>query len=285
MIMISELYQKAIDANIKFHTTLADGYSKNEPHFRPENIAKVEAKLLKIVNDTNANKLLDLGCGTGFIIDIAKKYVKEIHGVDVTQVMLDKIDKSGFAKIQTFNHDTGSFPAELNSYNVVTAYSFLHHLYDIQPTLKTAFKALKSGGKFYVDLEPNFHCWEIINSLERDENYDPIVKREIEMVKYKDEDFKKNFGLPKEIVDYAEYGKNILGGFKQDDLMKTLIQIGFSNVEFFYYWFVGQGNVINDSGKPKEERFKNAEIIDELLQRALPLSRYLYKYIGFIATK
>ena len=279
------LYQKVIDANISFHGTLADSYKTCEPHFRPENITNVKAKLLKIIKETNAHKLLDLGCGTGFIIDIAKNYVQEIHGIDVTQVMLSKVDKSGPAIIKTFNHDTGSFPAEAETYDVATAYSFLHHLYDIEPTLQTTFKALRKNGKFYADLEPNFYLWQIINGLERNGNYDPIVMREIDMVKYKDEDFKKNFGLPKEIVDYAEYGKNILGGFKEEEIKKVLLKIGFSSVDFFYYWFIGHGAIINDSTKTEEERFRNAQIIDELLQKALPLSRNLYKYIGFIATK
>jgi len=281
----TDLYQKVIDANISFHGTLADDYKMCEPHFRPENVQKVEAKLLKLVKETNAKRLLDLGCGTGFIIDIAKKYVQEIHGIDVTQAMLDKVDKSGSAKIQTFKHDTGSFSVESGIYDIATAYSFLHHLYDIEPTLKTAYKALRKGGKFYVDLEPNFYLWEIINNLERNGGYDPIVMREIEMVKYKDEDFKKNFGLPKEIVDYAEYGKNVLGGFKEEEMKKLLLKIGFSKIDFFYYWYIGQGAIINDSTKDKDERFKNAEIVDELLQKALPLSKNLYKYIGFIATK
>ena len=105
-------YQKVIDANIALHSKMSDDYSTCEPHFRPENIASVEDKLKPIFAQTNAKKMLDLGCGTGFVINIAKKYVNEIHGVDVTQAMMDKVDKSGNAKIELFNHDTGSFPAE-----------------------------------------------------------------------------------------------------------------------------------------------------------------------------
>lgn len=280
-----DLYQKVVEANIAFHETLADSYRACEPHFKGENIANVEAKILKIIKKTNASMLLDLGCGTGFIIDIAKKYVKEIHGVDVTQVMLDKVDKSGGAEIKIFKGDSGSFPVASNKYDMVTAYSFLHHLYDIIPTLKTAYKALKTGGKFYVDLEPNFYFWQEINKLDKDSLYDQIIKREIEMVKYKDEDFKKNFNLPKEIVDYAEYGKNVLGGFKEEDIKEQLTKLGFSEVEVFYYWYIGQGAIINDTSKSKKQNFKEAELIEKHLQKALPLSRNLYKYLGFIATK
>ncbi len=278
-------YENVVDANIAMHTRLAENYNTDEPHFRPENIKKVESRLVDIFNKTNAARLLDLGCGTGFIINIAKKYVKEIDGVDITQAMLDKIDSSGSAKIRIFKNDTGTFPIDIGAYDVVTAYSFLHHLYDIEPTLLTAYKALKNGGKLYADLEPNFYFWEIINKLERSEDNDPIISREIEMVKYKSEDFMKNLNLTKKIVDFAEYGKNVLGGFKEEELKSTLLNIGFSEVKVFYYWYIGQAALINDSNKPKEERFKDAETVNDLLQKILPVSRSVFKYLGFIATK
>lgn len=278
-------YEEVIQANIALHSKMADDYSTCEPHFRPENVRKVEEKLKRIIEEVNGRKLLDLGCGTGFMINIAKKYVSEIDGVDVTQAMMDKVDKSGNATIRLHNHDTGSFPAEAGTYDVVTGYSFLHHLYDIEPTLNTAFTALKKGGKLYCDLDPNYYYWESINELDRSGTYDPMVKREIEMVTYKDEDIEKNFGVSKEVFNAAEFGKNIAGGFKEEELVSKLKAIGFSKVEVFYYWFLGQASLINDNWGTKEERIKYADVMDGILQRSLPVSRNLYKYMGFIATK
>jgi len=278
-------YDDVIKANIALHSKMADDYSTCEPHFRPENINKVEKKLKVIFEELKAERLLDLGCGTGFIINIAKKYLKQIDGVDVTQAMMDKVDKTGSAIINLHNHDTGNFPAKPSSYDVVTGYSFLHHLYDINPTLKTAYTALKSGGKLYCDLDPNYYYWESIRKLDRSGNYDPIVKREIEMVTYKDEDIEKNFGVSKDVFNTAEFGKTITGGFKEEELIAQLKEVGFSHVTVFYYWFLGQASLINDSWGTKEERLKYADVMDSVLQRSLPVSRNLYKYMGFIATK
>lgn len=278
-------YEEVIKANIALHSKMADDYSTCEPHFRPENVNKVEEVLKGIFEEVKADKVLDLGCGTGFIINIAKKYVSHIDGVDVTQAMMDKVDKSGNAKITLHNHDTGTFPAKEGFYDVVTGYSFLHHLYDIKPTLQTAFKALKPGGKFYADLDPNYYYWEGIDRLDRKGNYDPMVTREIEMVTYKDEDIEKNFGVSKDIFNNAEFGKNIAGGFKEEDLVANLKAAGFKEVKFFYYWFLGQAALVNDSWGTKEERLQYANVMDNILQRSLPVSRNLYKYLGFIATK
>lgn len=272
-----------INANILLHTKAADDY-KDEPHYRPENVQKVESKLVEIFRDTNAKRLLDLGCGMGFIIDIAKNHIKEIVGVDATQAMLDRVDRSGPANITLLNGDTGAVTLEPASFDVATAYAVLHHLYDIEPTFKTAYKALKPGGKFYVDLEPNYYCWEAVDALKRDGEYDPIVKREIEMITYIDEVVLERWGIDKDVVDLAEFGKTG-GGFKGDQLQETLTRIGFSKVEITYHWYIGQRSLINDERFSKEERFRYVGVVNELLLKQMPLSRHLFKYIGFVATK
>lgn len=279
------LTQKVIDANIAFHSKLAPHYQTCEPHFRPENIAKVEHRLAALAEETRAESLLDLGCGTGFIINIAKKYVHRIVGVDVTQPMLDRVDRSGSASIELVNHDTGTYPVAPGAFQLVTAYSFLHHLSDIAPTLRTAARALGPGGKFYADLEPNYYFWKSINGLVRSGDYHPLVLREIEAVTYKDEDIEKTFGVSREVFSHAEFGKDIAGGFKGEDLQRQLIEAGFARVEFSYHWFLGEGFLINNGTAPRKELFQQASVVNDALQRALPVSRNLYKYLGFVATK
>jgi SAM-dependent methyltransferase len=274
-----------IAANITMHTRMADEYKTCEPHFRPENVEKVEGILKDIFDQTQARRVLDLGCGTGFIIDIAKKYVEEIHGVDVTQSMLDNVDTSGTATITLFNQDTATFDSEEGSYDVVTGYSFLHHLFDITPTLKTAVRSLKPSGIFYADLDPNFYFWHELEKLDRYAKYDPIVKREIEMVTYKDEDIEKNFGIDRDVFNQAEYGKNIQGGFREEQLVDLLGEVGFSDTRIEYHWYIGQGQLINDDSYSHEERFKHADVMDGMLRKMLPLSRHLYKYLRIIARK
>jgi ubiquinone/menaquinone biosynthesis C-methylase UbiE len=285
---MSDKYQDVIKANIAVHSKLAPFYEKTEPHFRAENVAIVDRRVKEIVEGTNAKRLLDLGCGTGFMINIAKKHVGHVVGVDVTRAMLDRVDTSGDAKIELHEHDTGTFPAEPGTFDVVTAYSFLHHLYDVEPTLGTAAKALKKGGCFYVDLEPNFYFWDAITTLERLEgegSYDPIVQREIDAVAHKDDEIAKEYGIPHGVFNDAEYGKTVTGGFKEETLRKQLMKTGFSNVTFRYYWYLGQAFLVNEEGKPREERLANAALMDRVLQKTMPLARQLYKYVGFVAIK
>ena len=285
---MSDKYNEVIQANIAVHSKLATLYAKTEPHFRPENLAIVDAALGALVAETKAKRLLDLGCGTGFMINLAKHHVESIVGVDVTRAMLDQVDKSGPAKIELHEHDTGTFPAEPGTFDLVTAYSFLHHLYDIAPTCGTAAKALRKGGKFYADLDPNFYFWESIKELESHDGkdgYDPIVKREIDAVAHKDDQMNEEYGIPTAVFNDAEYGKDVAGGFKEDVVRDILLAAGFTDVKFTYYWYLGQASVVNDPGQSKEANLVDAAKVDAVLKKVMPLSRHLYKYLGFVATK
>jgi ubiquinone/menaquinone biosynthesis C-methylase UbiE len=276
---------EVIQANINVHSKVASAYKKSEPHFRPENIAIVEGRLRAVCGETKATNLLDLGCGTGFIIDIAKHLVKRVVGVDVTRAMLDEVDTSGPAKIELHEHDTGTFEPEAGGFDVVTAYSFLHHLFDIEPTLRVAAKALKKGGQFYVDLEPNAHFWDAVTKLEGKGSFDPIVAREIAQVAHNDEEIAKKYGISPATLANAEYGKTTAGGFAEEKLREQLLHAGFSSVTIRYYWFLGQAFLVNEEGLDSDVRQKNAAKMDGMLQRLMPLTRHLYKYVGFVATK
>lgn len=86
-------YRKVMEANIAVHAKIASNYNRSEPQYRPENLARVEKILRELTARVDAKRLLDIGCGTGFVIDLVRDKVKEIHGVDVTQAMLDKVDR------------------------------------------------------------------------------------------------------------------------------------------------------------------------------------------------
>ena len=283
--MSTALTQKVIEANIAVHSRLAAHYQSCEPQFRPENVAKVERRFAALARETSAGRLLDLGCGTGFMIDIAKRYVGRILGVDVTQPMLDRVDRSGAAQIEHCNHDAGTFPAEPGAYQLVTAYSFLHHLAEVEPVMRTASRALAPGGKFYADQDPNFYFWAEIGRLERGGDYHPLVRREIESVVFKDEEIEAKFGVSREVFNHAEFGKDIAGGFREETLRAQLLEAGFARVDFHYDWFLGEGFLINGGSAPREELFRQAAVINEALTRALPVSRAMFKYLGFVATK
>ena len=279
------LNREVIQANIDVHSRLAADYQTCEPHFRPENVAKVRRRLAALVEQTRATDLLDLGCGTGFVIHIAKSLVRRIVGVDVTPAMLARVDVSGPASIELVEGDTGEYSPAPGAFQIVTAYSFLHHLADIRPTLQTAWSALSPGGKFYADLEPNFYFWEGIRAVNADLPLTPVVKREVDAVLARGVEVQAQSGVASDTFDRAEYGKNILGGFKEDTVRESLEAAGFREVTFHYEWFLGEGQLINSGTAARSDLLATAAVVDDVLRQALPVSRNLFKYLGFVATK
>jgi ubiquinone/menaquinone biosynthesis C-methylase UbiE len=271
--------KEVLEANIAYHRALAETYDAKQPHYLPENRARVEAILAEMGARTKGGGLLDLGCGTGFIINLAKKYFTRLVGVDITQDMLTKVDKRG-GHVELFQADTSdlSFLAA-DSFDVCTAYGFLHHLFDLEPTLREAYRCLKPGGYFYSEQDPNFHYWQLMKSLSGRTDLPEMTRREVLSVVEVAEVIASETGLSQEEIGLAEFQKVTRGGFEADAIASIFKKVGFSSVQYRYEWFLGQGNVIHQ--KSPEE----AETVEAFLRTILPASRQLFKYISFYAQK
>jgi ubiquinone/menaquinone biosynthesis C-methylase UbiE len=115
-----EMYEQVMRANVALHDRMAASYRACEPHFRPENVAIVQRKLRAVADAAGRGRMLDLGCGTGFMIEIGRPIFAEIHGVDVSEKMLDQATATGAG--QGDAGDSGSVPVEAGTYDVVTSY-------------------------------------------------------------------------------------------------------------------------------------------------------------------
>ena len=95
------------DANILVHSRMAAQYNEREPHFRPENRATVRARLQALRTEFGG-RLLDIGCGTGFIIDIAADLFDDVKGIDLTPAMLERVQQR--PNVQVFCGDAAAVP-------------------------------------------------------------------------------------------------------------------------------------------------------------------------------
>lgn len=268
-----------IEANIEVHTAMADSYNQNEPHYRPENRAKIRAKLVAL-RQPNHRRMLDLGCGTGFIIDLAKDLYEEIHGIDVTQAMLDRVDLSS-GNITLHRCTAESLPFEADSFDFASAYAFLHHLEDYRSAVAETYRVLRPGGTFYVDLEPNRAFWAAVSMMRNPVQapLDPIVTREVDSVLHTDARVEREFGLSADTFNQAEYTKSILGGIDATEFCEHARALGFRSCEARFEWFLGQGSVMH------QQSAEAASLVENYLRRALPLSAHLFKYLAFVLVK
>jgi len=273
--------QEVIDANIYVHSSIVSQYD-NEPHFRPENKKKVTNRLISLINNLPNNskrRLLDFGCGTGFIINLIKDKFDRIDGVDVTQAMLDCIDTTS-GNIYLHNGPAEHTPFEDSTFDMTTAYSFMDHLIDYKELLKEAHRVLKPGGIFYIDLNPNRKFWQSLQKIDAtDANTHPFITDEVYATIHNDDRVSQQYNIDKDKLILAEPEKNQASGFDAEEVLAAARSIGFNDVRVNYHWYLAQAKVMHN------QSFEDAKIIDEHLQRLLPLTQHLYKYLEFVFIK
>lgn len=273
------------EANIRYHTKLAETYDQTQPHFRPENVIQVRMRLEKFAKATGGKRLLDIGCGTGFILSLAHSCFEEVHGIDITSAMLDiaasKFRKQKVNNIKLIQASSDELPFPDSYFDVVTAYGFLHHLPTLLPTFSEVYRVLKDGGLFYADLEPNYYFWQSMKSLPSDgRSVSELLETERESVCNMVEEVQTVAGndLDSDTIKMAEYLKT-QGGFKEDDVKELLHEAGFEDIHYEYTWYWQQGKVIKDLSLDTALYFENH------LRSALPLTRGFFKYVRIEAIK
>ena len=271
---------RVVSANQKVHSQLAGQYNENEPHFRPENQAKVRRRLETMAAQApSTDRMLDLGCGTGFLLNLSHDLFARVDGVDATQAMLDRVDLSP-GNITVQQGVVEALPFDDNTFDAATAYSFLDHLADHVAMLREAFRVLKPGGRLYVDLIPNRSFWNAVYEADSVEGrpFDAIVEREINELVNHEQKLQEQFGIDPVDWQFTEPAKSGGKGFDAAELKMQTDGVGFrSQIEF--EWFLGQAVAMHGTS------MEAAQIIDEHLHRLLPVSAPLFKYLVLTATK
>jgi ubiquinone/menaquinone biosynthesis C-methylase UbiE len=258
---------------------LASAYNTSEPHFRPENQQKVKARLAQLRLDVPGGHLLDIGCGTGFIIHLAADIFDEIHGIDITPEMMAQVNlSSGNITLQEASAESLPFPD--GSYDAVTAYSFLDHLEDVSLMFKEVARVLRPGGRAYIDLCPNRLFWDAHRDIDPADvaGLSDIVARERHMVLENAEEIETQYGLAADVFRQAEPGK-LRGGIDHRDIEARAKAAGFRACDTVFDWFLGQGAIMHG------QSFADAAVIDAYLRRGMPLTQHLFKYLCFFLTR
>lgn len=261
--MEDRIQSRVVMANALYHDRLSeehetefeDCYSKAKPRIR------ATAKWLSVV--TGGGFWLDLGCGTGTVLEIAQQFFDDGVGVDVSRGMLRE------ARIRGLTVRWGeieSVPYPDSCADVVSAFSVLHHLYDPMQGLREMIRLVKPGGYIYTDWDSNsralYHPWVLkgvwaLRRLLRDRNgFKPLVR---------DRDAKM-----RELHRWAEYHHDLRGGLDAEALAKHLRSSGQMSVEVLYY----DGNPLSLSPYYLEKDWSRSKWIKKALLRTILAGRW-----------
>lgn len=162
--------EKVKTANVSYHDSVAECYDESNTLEHPRYIQSYRNifKDLLLINAQNSDSLiLDVGCGTGFLLQfLDQPGRKNVFASDITPNML-KIASSKYTLPNYFRGDSYFLPFKENIFDYVMCNSLLHHLYDWESALVELVRVLKPGGTLFVGCEPNSYVYRLLNPLRK----------------------------------------------------------------------------------------------------------------------
>lgn len=122
--------------------------------------AEVEAAMRAALGDGPFRLLVDLGTGTGRLLDLFADRIERGIGLDVNQAMLayarSNLARAGHAHAHVRHGDIYSLPLDSGCADAVTMHQVLHYLRDPASAIREAGRLLAPGGRLLiVDFAPH----------------------------------------------------------------------------------------------------------------------------------
>jgi ubiquinone/menaquinone biosynthesis C-methylase UbiE len=114
----------------------------------------VETAIRKLVGKRPFQSMLDLGTGTGRLLEILSPLYRRGVGIDMSREMLAiaraNLDKAGVQNAQVRQGDIYAPPVERDAFDLVTIHQVLHYLDDPSAAIREAARMLRPSGRLIV---------------------------------------------------------------------------------------------------------------------------------------
>lgn len=100
--------------------------------------------------------ILDIGCGTGSMLTMLKKYGKVV-GSDISELALSFCRKRGCTNLIKTSADNLALPNE--SFDLITAFDIIEHLDDDKKALQEFYRVCRKGGNVIVTVPAYNFLW------------------------------------------------------------------------------------------------------------------------------
>jgi SAM-dependent methyltransferase len=116
-------------------------------------------------------RVLDVGCGNGYVLAQYARHGAEVHGIDLTETAVSlsrrRFELAGLTgTFQRTDGDTIPYPDE--SFDIVCSMGVLHHIEDPRPMIGEIRRVLRPGGEIILMMYHR-HSWKqlVIHPLKR----------------------------------------------------------------------------------------------------------------------
>ncbi len=129
-----------------------EGYGRND-YLSPLTIKRYHEILDKFEKYRKNNKLLDVGCGIGYFLEIARERGWEVHGTEFTDRAIEICESKG---IQMKKGKLNPEYFDKESFDIITSFEVLEHINNPLEEIKNFKTILRKGGLVYLTT-PNFN--------------------------------------------------------------------------------------------------------------------------------
>ena len=219
---MNNLEQRVKKANREFYDIVGSSYEGIDGR-RSERLIRYVSEQLKIISrNVEADSILDLGCGNGFVSRAARDFFKRRYALDISFKIIKAIDDATLLKITA---DSDLIPIRDSKVNCVVTFAALHHCYSYEKMLSEIYRILKDGGIYYSDHDMDSFFYK---------RFKPLLKVYRKINDARGTYLSRFKGLSGEMYDYSEFHKD---GIPSEKIKSMLKGIGFKNIILEYHWF------------------------------------------------
>jgi SAM-dependent methyltransferase len=160
---LAEVRRARADQAARYFAAQAPNWDRIRALHVPEE--RVETALRDLIGPSPVHALLDLGTGTGRMLELLAALAERAVGIDQSPAMLAvaraRLERAGLRNVQLRQGDIYAVPVERNGYDLVVLHQVLHYLDDPGRALREAARVLRPGGRLLVvDFAP--HMEEVL---------------------------------------------------------------------------------------------------------------------------
>ena len=133
--------------------------SRGEYYLRP---VKAYYIFLSLLRAEKGDKLLDVACGLGRLLEAAREYDCALTGIDISSVAVEKAKKKlPEARIQVENAE--ELPFENNEFDLITCLGSLERMIHLDKVLSELYRVGKNGARYcFLVRNSNTASWKYI---------------------------------------------------------------------------------------------------------------------------
>jgi ubiquinone/menaquinone biosynthesis C-methylase UbiE/DNA-binding transcriptional ArsR family regulator len=155
---LAEVRQARADQAARYFAAQAANWDELRAMHVPEE--RVEAAIRKTIGASPIDALVDLGTGTGRMLELLAPFAARAVGIDQSPQMLAlarvRIERAGLRHVQLRQGDIYAVPVKGDVYDLAVMHQVLHYLDDPMRAIREAVRILRPGGRLLiVDFAPH----------------------------------------------------------------------------------------------------------------------------------